>query len=133
MERNQAETTHGSIKRSREELEKETKEVKLEDKIKNCWGYLEKVKKLQELEISIEEIRKELKMAETKFPDLKSLRGNVEHLVSEKFWAVVIDDKIRRVPGKSYDVALEKYKKRLALEKTNQEKQKQKKANEKKD
>jgi hypothetical protein len=116
----------GMAKRVREEMEKESKEVPQKEKIEETWKYLNEVQKLQELEIQIEETRRKLKIAETKFPELKNLRGNVEHIASEKYWKVEFEGKTKKVAGKSYDDALEKYRKRVSQEKANQEKQKQK-------
>jgi hypothetical protein len=117
-------TTAGLAKRAREEQEKEGKEVDQAVRIKTTWEYLEEVKKLQSLEIEIELLRKKLKMKEARFPDLKALRGTVDHLSEDKFYEVELDSKKRIVAGKSLEEATEKYKKKLDLERKNKEKQK---------
>lgn len=116
------------IKRTRSEMEKESKEVPDAKKIETVWEYLEGIKELQKLELQIETIQKKLKMKELRFPDLKNLRGNVNHLSEGDYWEVEVDEKKRIVPGKSYDDALEKYKKKLEQDKKNAEAQKKKQA-----
>lgn len=117
-------TSAGMAKRVRNEMEKEAKEVDQAVRIKTTWEYLEDVKKLQSLEIEIETLRKKLKMKESRFPDLKALRGTVDHLSQDKFFEVEHDAKKKIVAGKSLEDATDKYKKKLDLEKKNKEKQK---------
>lgn len=113
-------------KKAKEEQEKESKEYAPSKKIKNTWDYLDKVKELQSLEIKIEEVRKELKQAESRFPDLKILRGGVDHVRGEKYYDVKVDPSSNKIlPGKSYDDALDKYTKRVQVEKKNALKQRE--------
>lgn len=120
----QYESKLSPLKRVKEEMEKESKEVKSETRIKALWEYLEDVKKLQGLEIEVDQVRKKLKMKENRFPELKNLRGNVDHISADRFWEVEVDEKRRIVPGKTLDEAAEKFKKKLAQDKKNAEKQK---------
>lgn len=112
-------------KRHREEEDKRGKEISQNQKIKATWEYLEDVKKLQSLEIETELLRKQLKLKENRFPDLKGLRGTVEHLSSDSFFEVDDDGKKRVFAGKSLEDATEKYRKRIAQEKKNAAKQKE--------
>lgn len=114
----------GLLKRHRAEEEKARQEVSQPSRIKATWEYLEDLKKLQSLEIEIEEIKLKLKKKESRFPDLKSLRGTVDHLSTDRFFEVEDGDKKRVVAGKNLQDATEKYQKRKELEQKNKEKQK---------
>jgi len=118
-------TRHQELKRIREEMESAEKEVNPKKKVENTWEYLELLKKLQSLETEIELVEKKLRIKETRTPDLKSLRGTVDHLVEDRFWEVQIDDKIRVLPGKSLEDATEKHRKKVQQDKKNAEKQKE--------
>jgi hypothetical protein len=117
-------STQSMTKRVREEMDREKKEVDQPTRIKTTWEYLEELKKLQSLEIEIEQVQKRLRMKENRFPDLKGLRGAVDHISEDRFWEVEVDDKRRIVAGKSFEEATEKYKKKLDQDKKNAEKQK---------
>jgi len=113
-------------KRAREDIEIEKKEVSQPSRLKATWEYLEDLKKLQSLEIEIEQLNRSLKLKEKRFPDLKNLRGTVEHLAEDRFWEVEIDNSRKILPGKTLKDAAERYSKKLETEKTNREKQKKK-------
>lgn len=117
-------TSAGLAKRARAELEAEKKEISLSTRVDLTWKYIESLKNLQRLELEIEQEEKKLRLAENRFPDLKNLRGNVDHLAEGKFWEVEDDGKKRIISGKSLKEAEEKYRKKAALEKANKEKQK---------
>jgi len=114
------------LKRTQEEMEAEKKEVLPDKRIKVLWEYVEEVKKLQELEIQVELVRKKLRLKELRFPDLKNLRGNVDHIIEDRFFEVDDDDKKRIVPGKSLAEASEKYFKKKAQDAKNAQAQKEK-------
>lgn len=117
-------TTAGMVKRVRAQMEKDSLEVDETARIKATWEYLENVKKLQELEMQIETIKALLKKKESRFPDLKALRGTVEHLCVDKFWEVEDDGKKKVIAGKSLEEATEKFRKKKAQEVANKAKQK---------
>lgn len=113
------------LKRAAEEVEKGSRKVKLAQKFGSTWEYLEKLKELQELESKIKLTKKWLEVKEAYNPDLKALRGNVDHQVRDDFWEVEFDTGIKRsLAGKSYEDAKEKFLKKSKAEKANAEKQK---------
>jgi len=114
------------LKRSQEELEAGKKEVTTEQRIKVTWEYLEDIKKAQSLEVELDQINKRLRMRENRFPDLKNLRGNVDHLCEDTFWEVDDDGKKRITPGKSLEDATSKFFKKKAQDAKNAQAQKEK-------
>jgi len=120
------------LKRSQEEQEKGAKKVPLKLKFDRTWEYILKLKELQELEGKIAEVEKYLEKKEEFNPDLKALRGNVEHQVRATFWEVDLGSEGKRtLAGKSYEDAKEKFLKRTKAEKVNSEKQKTEKGSKK--
>jgi len=124
MEDKVYENRGADFKRVREQVDKAEKEVLPSKRIETLWEYIDEVKKLQALEIQVETLKKKIFLKEKRTPDLKNLRGNIDHLVTGKFFDVEIANGHKILPGKSYDEAYEKYRKKLDQDKKNAEKQK---------
>jgi hypothetical protein len=124
MEDRVYENRGADLKRVREQVDKAEKEVSAKDRIETLWEYVEEVKKLQALELQVETLKKKIRLKEKRTPDLKNLKGNIEHLVGGKFYDVEIAGGHKVLPGKSYDDAFEKFRKKLDQDKKNAEKQK---------
>lgn len=126
MEPRQYEDRGKALKRVAEEVEQAEKELPTKKKIEDLWEYIEQVKEMQSLEVKLDLLKKKVALKEKKTPDLKNLRGNIDHMALDRFFEVKVDNLTRVLPGKSYKEAEEKYRKKMDQDKKNADKQKKK-------
>lgn len=105
--------------------EKKKEESDSTERVTVIWKYVDEIRKLQGLELQVEETRRNLKRWESKFPDLKGIRGGIDHCQNEAFYLIDTEDGKKLLAGKSKEEAAEKYKKKLEIDKKNAEKQKE--------
>lgn len=107
-----------------QDVEKD-KKVSETNKIKISWDYIDKVRELQGLEVKTEKLRKELREQERSFPDLKLIRGGIDHVKLGNYFQVATENGKVSFAGKDLRDAADKYEKKTLQDKKNAEKQKE--------